>query len=312
MTTVAVVIPCYNVQAHVEVAVRSVFAQTHADLDIVAVDDGSTDGTRAILQRLVTESSGRLRVISQANAGACAARNAGVAATRGEWIQFLDADDELLPDKIERQIGLAPEGSQLVIGGYRNHYTDGRSTTTVLPLIGDPWEALVRTRMGTTSANLFRRASLLSAGGWDKSLRSSQDYDLLFRMLKKGASPVWDDGICCEVLKRSKGSISRTDERANWLRYLDLRLAMRDHLRVFDPDGQAGNIAIADQHLFMAIRVLSKHDRQAAFDAFDRMLPRGFVPELNRATTRTYLSAFRWLGFRAAERMSNFISGLSK
>ncbi|MBK6831556.1 MAG: glycosyltransferase family 2 protein [Flavobacteriales bacterium] len=103
-------IPCYNVQAH-GVAVRSVFAQTHADLDIVAVDDGSTDGTRAILQRLVTESSGRLRVISQANAGACAARNAGVAATRGEWIQFLDADDELLPDKIERQVGLAPGGA---------------------------------------------------------------------------------------------------------------------------------------------------------------------------------------------------------
>ena len=87
---------------------------------------------------------------------------------------------------------------------------------------------------------------------------------------------------------------------------------MRDHMAKVDADGFKAQIEEADQYLFMAIRVLSKHDRQAAFDAFDRMLPRGFVPELNRATTRNYLSAFRWLGFRAAERISNFISGLSK
>lgn len=300
---VAVVIPCHNVESHVATALRSVFAQTHGDLDIVAVDDGSTDGTRAVLQRMVVESAGRLRVIEQVNAGACAARNVGTEATQGAWIQFLDADDELLPDKIERQLALISGGTQVVIGGYRNRYADGRATTTVMPLIGDPWKALLRTRMGTTSANLFQRDALASAGGWDENLPSSQDYELLFRLMKNGANLAWDDGIRCEVLKRSKGSISRTDERANWLRYLDLRCAMRDHLRSMGGN-HAASIATADQYLFMAIRVLSKHDRHAATTAFDRMLPKGFVPERSKATSAVYVLAFRMFGFRLAERLA--------
>lgn len=299
---VAVVIPCHNVESHVATALRSVLAQTHEELDIVAVDDGSTDGTHAVLERMVGESNGRLRVIAQANAGACAARNVGAGATQGAWIQFLDADDELLPDKIERQLALISGGAQVVIGGYRNRYADGRATT-VMPLVGDPWEALLRTRMGTTSANLFQRDALVSAGGWDESLRSSQDYELLFRLLKNGAKLAWDDGVRCEVLKRSKGSISRTDERANWLRYLDLRCAMRDHLRSMGGN-HAASIATADQYLFMAIRVLSKHDRHAATSAFDRMLPAGFVPERSKATSALYVLAFRMFGFRLAERLA--------
>ncbi|MBL0126387.1 MAG: glycosyltransferase family 2 protein [Flavobacteriales bacterium] len=295
---------------HVEAAVHSALDQSYADLEIVAVDDGSTDGTLEVLKRLELASEGRLRVIKQANAGACSARNVGLANTTGEWIQFLDADDVLFPEKIERQIALAmDQRAAVIIGSYRNRYDGSRSPETVTPLIGDPWEALIRTRMGTTSANLFRRDAIVNAGGWDASLRSSQDYELLFRILKSGATVAWDEVIGCEVLKRETGSISRTNERENWLRYLDLRCAMRDHLWQVDPKRYVDTIAIADQYLFMAIRVLSKHDRQAAFDAFQCMLPEGFIPERNVATTSSYQLAYRLFGFRNAERLAGLMSG---
>ncbi len=301
---VAVIIPCFNVAAHVEKALRSVLAQTHRDLDVVLVDDGSTDGTRAVIEQVMAEGDGRIRLITQANAGACAARNAGVAASQGDWIQFLDADDVLLPDKLAEQMKLAGSDKQVVVGGYRDHQVDGRVGPVVLPLLGDPWEALVRTRMGTTSANLFQRDALLRAGGWDPTLRSSQDYELLFRLLKEGASIVWDASLRCEVLKRTKGSISRTDEKANWQRYLQLRKDIRDHLSQDRGRDRSAVIATADQYLFMAIRVLSKHDRQAAFKAFDELLPRGFVPEKGVATTASYVFVFRLFGFRVAEALA--------
>lgn len=300
---VSVVIPCFNVEAHVETAVRSALQQAHPELEVIAVDDGSTDGTRAVLERMATEHRGRMIVIGQSNRGACAARNAGISVSTGEWLQFLDADDALVPGKIGRQLSLAGT-ADAVVGSFRNRFDDGRTPTVVQPLTADPWEALVRTRMGTTSANLFRRAAVLQAGSWDERLQSSQDYDLLFRLLKAGARIAWDDTVGCEVLKRHSGSISRTDEGENWKRYLDLRCAIREHLRASDPQRHARVIAICDQYLFRGIRVLSKHDRQAAQDAFERMLPPGFVPERHTATSALYILAFRLLGFHGAERLS--------
>ncbi|MBK8497418.1 MAG: glycosyltransferase [Flavobacteriales bacterium] len=300
---VSVIIPCLNVDAHVEATVRSALAQTHSDLEVIAVDDGSTDGTRIVLERLATEHRGRMMVIGQSNRGACAARNAGVSVSTGDWLQFLDADDRLLPGKVERQLVLAVD-ADVVVGSFRNVFDDGRAPTVVQPLTADPWESLVRTRMGTTSANLFRREAVLEAGGWDESLHSSQDYDLLFRLLKRGARIAWDEAVGCEVLKRRSGSISRTNEGGNWKRYLELRCAMRDHLRARDPQLHARVIAICDQYLFRGIRVLSKHDRQAAQGAFERMLPPGFVPERHTATSPLYILAFKLLGFHRAERLS--------
>ncbi|MBK9148781.1 MAG: glycosyltransferase family 2 protein [Flavobacteriales bacterium] len=307
----AVVIPCHNVAALMPRAIASLRDQGISRLEVIAVDDASTDGTLEALHGIASDACVRLRVIAlRERSGACAARNAGMAATDAEWVQFLDADDALRPGKILRQLALAERyGADAVAGAYSNRYEDGRAEE-VLPLGGDPWMALVRTRIGTTSANLFRRQAVLDAGGWDKGLRSSQDYELLFRMLKRDAVIAWDMEPGCEVLKRARGSISRTDERENWLRYIELRRAMRDHLRGSGAEANAAVIAAADQYLFMAIRVLSAHDRRAAIEAFDQLLPKGFVPEVSRATSTSYLFLYRLLGFRWAERLAGIKDAL--
>jgi glycosyltransferase involved in cell wall biosynthesis len=302
---VAVVIPCRNVEPHVERAVRSALEQQGVDVEVLAVDDGSTDGTLDALKRLEGDARGRLRVLSGAHAGACAARNAGLRGTAAPIVRFLDADDALLPDALRRQCALMQQANaDVVAGAYVKRHPDGRPDEMEQPWTGDPWEGLVRTRLGTTSADLFRRDAVMAAGGWDETMRSSQDYELLFRLLKQDARVAVDEAPSAVVLKRTSGSISRTDEGANWMRYLELRRAIREHLRALGGEGHRALIDLSDQYLFMAIRVLSAHDRSAAFQAFDRLLPAGFVPEAGPATSPAYARAFRWLGFRWAERLA--------
>jgi len=100
METVSVVIPTYNAASFLEQAVDSALAQTYGAVEVIVVDDGSTDHTAEVLGRYAN----RLRVLQQANQGAAAACNAGVEAAAGGWIAFLDADDEWLPAKLERQL----------------------------------------------------------------------------------------------------------------------------------------------------------------------------------------------------------------
>src|SRR5690606_1936339 len=98
---VSVLIPAYNSAMWIGDALRSALDQTHENVEVIVVDDGSTDETLAVARRY---ESARMKVISQENAGGCAARNRALAEAQGTFIQYLDADDLLAPDKIERQM----------------------------------------------------------------------------------------------------------------------------------------------------------------------------------------------------------------
>lgn len=302
---VSVIIPCYNVEEHVEAAVRSVMDQTYTDLDVFAVDDGSTDGTRAKLEGLERTYPGRFRWMGGGRRGACAARNIGLANTSGEYVQFLDADDAVFTDKLHRQVDLARANGMpdIIVADFLNVYEDGREEKITSPE-GSAWMALVRTQLGTTSANLFKRAALEAVQGWNVEQLSSQDYELMFRMLKNGATVRWDPHVSSLVLKRSQGSISRTGLRDNWVRFIALRRAIREHLKSTDPVAHAAEIAAADQVLFMAIRVLARHDPATAYKEFDETMPHAFVPDRTSATTPLYSAFFRLAGFRSTDRLA--------
>ncbi len=310
---VSVVIPCHNVEQHVEVAVRSVMDQTYRDLDVFAVDDGSTDGTHAKLVELERTYTGRFRWTSGPRRGACAARNIGLANTSGEYVQFLDADDTVLSAKLDRQVDLARANGlpDIVVADFLNVYEDGREEK-ITGAGGNTWMALVRTQLGTTSANLFKRTALEAVNGWNEEQLSSQDYELMFRMLKNGASVCWDPHVSSLVLKRSHGSISRTGLRDNWIRFIELRRAIREYLRNVDPVGSADVIAVADQVLFMAIRVLARHDPATAYATFSTVLPRGFVPDRTSATTPLYSACYRVVGFRTTDRLARTFGRLKE
>lgn len=100
----SVIVPCWNVEKWVEDAVNSVLRGSFSDFEIIAVDDGSTDGTGAILERLAA-ADGRIRVVHQANSGPSAARNSGLDAARGEYVFFLDGDDTFEPEFLSLGVG---------------------------------------------------------------------------------------------------------------------------------------------------------------------------------------------------------------
>lgn len=119
-TQISIIVPVYNAGRYLARCVRSIMGQTCRAVEVILVDDGSTDASAALCDALAAE-DGRVRVIHQANAGVSAARNAGIEAAQGKYLQFVDADDELLPGYSAALLQKAKASeADLVISGYRN------------------------------------------------------------------------------------------------------------------------------------------------------------------------------------------------
>jgi hypothetical protein len=135
---------CHNDRQSVGTALASIWSQTLEDLDIIVVDDGSTDGSRAVIEEAVRsvarthpERAAHTTVLTQENAGPSSARNAGIAAAQSRFVAFLDADDEWLPGKCRHQIGLMNETGCALLGGnfyYRKHQSIVPVNLTTRPL----------------------------------------------------------------------------------------------------------------------------------------------------------------------------------
>jgi glycosyltransferase involved in cell wall biosynthesis len=180
--TVSVVIPVYNGERFLADAVHSVLAQTHRDVEVIVVDDGSTDGTPEVISRL----GGSVRPLHQQNQGVAAARNAGIAVARGRFVAFLDADDVWLPHKLERQLGLLESNPALGAVGSGFLVTDERLQTLaedIPPTCDLSAILLLRTNGGLFSSTMVTRTDLLSGlGGFDTRLSTSADWDLVARI----------------------------------------------------------------------------------------------------------------------------------
>lgn len=196
--TISVVVPCFNGVAHVGAALRSVLDQGWPALEVIVVDDGSTDGSAAWIRR---EFPG-VTVIEQFNQGVAAARNRGIAAARGEWVAFLDADDVWLPGKLTAQMAIAsatPETRMTYTawavwtsdaagpetGFLHNlHQRAGIETLWIGPS-GWIYPQLLLDCEVWTSTVLMQRSLLEEIGGFDTQLRIGEDYDLWLRASRR-------------------------------------------------------------------------------------------------------------------------------
>ena len=184
MPNVSVIIPAFNAESFIVDAVRSVLDQTYRDLEVIVVDDGSTDGT---LARLAVFGD-RIRVHQQSNKGVAAARNAGVAAAQGGWIAFLDADDLWLPHKLERQLASASAAmlytDRLNIGA-RGDLPEIQSAIT--PMHGGDVFALLlgEGNFITNTSVMMRRDLFEQMGGFYTGLNGTEDWDLWIRIAER-------------------------------------------------------------------------------------------------------------------------------
>jgi glycosyltransferase involved in cell wall biosynthesis len=206
---IAAVIPVYNGEAFLRTAIESVLAQTSPVDELVILDDGSTDNTRAV----ALSYGQHLRYIFQENRGLAAARNAGAAASTCGWVAFLDCDDWWLPDKIAKQRALIESNPDAVLI-YSDQW-ECESAGKMLYIEAVPPQQLwpqLRTRNGlSSSVAIVRRDALTSIGGYDEGLRACEDWDFYVRLHAKGPFAYIAEPLA--VYRLSPGTMSTNADR---------------------------------------------------------------------------------------------------
>lgn len=203
---VSIVIPCYNAERWIADAIESGLKQSHPNKEIVVVDDGSTDGSVDVLKSF----NDRIHWESGPNHGGCAARNRGVELARGEYIQFLDADDLLTPDCIERKLSFSAAPNQRVCCDLESLDTGVAFsppewwTQTAWPL-----EFILAKGSPQTAQPLHRKEELLAVGGFREHLPCAQEFDLHLRMAIKLGIEFVSNGHLGVRFRPTEGSVSR-------------------------------------------------------------------------------------------------------
>lgn len=182
MTRVSVIITCYNLGAYLDEAAASVLGQTHRELEIVLVDDGSTDLlTRAVVARLGRHP--RIRLLQLENGGVARARNLGIAAASGEYVMPFDADDRLLPDYVAQAAQVLD--SQSDVGFVGCHFrTFGAYEQLIAPVEYAFPALLVENKV--PSCPLIRRRCWQEVGGYCADLNGFADWDMVIGIIERG------------------------------------------------------------------------------------------------------------------------------
>lgn len=255
---VSVIIPAYNAESYIDEALRSVLAQRYANLEVIVVDDGSTDRTA---DRVATYRP-RVNCYHQTNSGGYpgSPRNTGIKHCSGEYICFLDADDIMLPDRVEKQadfLSTHPEVG-VVFTDYRNFSLDGPADQThfqtcthllnklagkqALSLPSEEATAcLVRENFGIPSTMMIRREVLSSVPEFSTDLRIGEDFHFYYRVAR-----YYNVGLINHV-----GSLRRLHESnvtGNRLRMLHYGIASRTQLR--DTESSTINIRLLNDYLY--------------------------------------------------------------
>lgn len=300
---VSVIIPCYNVEKHVEKAVTSALDQTYSDIEIICINDGSTDKTLEVLEKLKAKKGGGFTILNQENKGASAARNKGIENAKGGYFQFLDGDDYLLDNKIKVQMQLAKKTNypSIIVGGCKAYDEDNnflfdrkykkQETNSI-------WLMLLQTNLGNTCSNLFKSDYFNQGGRWDINMKSSQDYNMMFDMLKFTNRIVFDDQLNTILVRRTSDSISHINVRENWIRHIKLRERILSYIKA-----EKINVPIQKAHqiVFDAIRIFYRYDKELAYSAFVNIIPKGFTPQVSSTTGKMYVFLYKLLGFKKTE-----------
>jgi hypothetical protein len=261
---VSVVIPAYNAASTIDETLLSVRRQSYSHMEIVVVDDGSTDGTAAIITRHAINDS-RIRLLHLENSGVAAARNAGIAVTGGAFVAPIDADDLWHPEKVARQMACMRAGGPetgLVYAFCRRIDRKGRALYSASNEIFEGavfLRLLLRNFVGSGSTPLIRRTALVAIGGYETDLRRQgaegcEDYLmqlLIARSWKVGCVPAYLVGY-----RWSDQTMSR-----NLTRMMRSHLAAVEHVRRRFPETPARVLAASEARVraYYAVQHLRSH-----------------------------------------------------
>jgi glycosyltransferase involved in cell wall biosynthesis len=199
---VSVIIPCFNAERWLAEAIDSCLQQTYPNIEIIVIDDGSTDNSLEIIKTY----GNKIIWESLPHQGGNHARNRAFVLSRGDYIQYLDADDYILPQKIERQVRFLEEtGADVVYGDWRyQHHYNGKSFLDKIQVTEaqvDILESLLTNWWTAVASLLYKRTVVKNSGGWDESFLAAQDRDFFMSVVINDAKVVYQPG-CYSVYRR--------------------------------------------------------------------------------------------------------------
>lgn len=306
---VSIVIPSWNAAHLLGEAIDSALAQTWPNTEVIVIDDGSTDATVEVLKAY----GDRIRWETGPNRGACAARNRGLALATGEFVQFLDADDLLLPTKLERQVPHAQAVGESMIsiafGTTRGEhaYFDWQLTRELAPG-RDPVD-FVLGGVVAIALPLHHATVLRASGGFDESLPCAQEFDLHLRLVCSGLGLAQLPEVLF-VQRRQPGSVSSDGTRV-------LLQKRRILLRALERLRERGELDAPRQRAFatalaraaVRLRAVGHEDEaRALFDEAAKLAPN---PELLAWSAR-WRPLVRLFGSRRTQAVRNWLHGLRK
>lgn len=284
-----IVVPCFNCEDTINECLEAAIKQSFKPKKIICVNNNSTDQTYSILQEFAKKYD-FVEVYNEEKKGASYARNTGANYVNSDYIQFLDADDIILPTKIESQINLIQNINELplilegyVINGNAHHVER------------DVWVGLIMGKLGYTVSNLWPVEAFKKVGGFDVKLKTSEEYDLLFRLLQSCET------ICSSHLNTIKQEVNPTaltkiNESDNWERFIDLRVRVIHYLEHQN--------SIANKHyeaFFFCLRSCYKFNSKYAVHVYKKHKANLRIQDFN--LTNGYKLMVKIWGFSLAEKL---------
>lgn len=311
MSLVSVIMPAYNAAPWIAEAVGSVLAQTWRELEVIVVDDGSKDATAEVVAGI---GDSRVRLIRQENRGAAAARNLGFVESNGDFIQYLDADDLLTPDKLLRQMEVlesAPEGAVASCGWGRFTGEASEVVVNAEPVwrVEGPIEWLVLSLSGGGMMQpgcwLVPRILIERAGAWDERLCLHDDGEFFTRVLLQATRNCFVEGPLVHY-RTVEGSLSRRRSQRAVASAMEVCRSRHRHLLAVRDDALT-RTALVQQYVQFAYE-FHRDAPELVGEAFDAIRELGASPcKMPGGGMFRGLAAV--LGFRNALRLKHRLAG---
>jgi glycosyltransferase involved in cell wall biosynthesis len=301
---ISILIPCFNAEKWIARSIESALAQTWPDKEVIVVDDGSTDGSVDIIRSF----EGRIRWDTGPNRGGGAARDHLLMIARGEWLQYLDADDVLLPEKIARQAEFLeghPDCDIVCSPTIEEYMKDGRLVQVErhFPEPLDPWILLALWHLPQTGGPLWRRSALRRVGGWRVGQPCCQEHELYFRLLEGGCRFEFCDSCLAVYRNWNHGRRVTVELHGEVVRQ---RIVIFDRiencLRERNELTPLRQRAVNDARLALA-RGAWSNERAFSLNIMRRIVQSdpSYCPSAAPASPPAYRLAYRLFGFRGAE-----------
>ncbi len=337
---VSILIPCYNAERWIEQAITSALNQTYKNLEVIVVDDGSTDNSLEIIKSFgdfpsQCASGKRIYWEASINSGGNFTRNRLLELSNGEWLQYLDADDYLLPEKIAQQIkflrhnpdtdivyspSIFQHHNYIVEATLKNREQDPLaaqpqilnlepSNTIIqeilpIPQPHDPWVLLARWYLPQTGSPLWRKQAIIDVGGWKEDQPCCQEHELYLRLLQAGKQFSYFGEAGSIYRQWSEATVCKKSQTETYQRRLEIIDNLEKHLVQTAQLNQARQTAI-NQARFECARIIWLRDKQWSKNIINqiRQTETNFIPSGNCAP-QIYRFIYQILGFDLAENIA--------